>query len=116
MMTEAIATAVRNGTSLHQGELAALGVSHAEVGAYLLGIWGLPLEIVDAVLSHHGATKPGRQPTSVARAVYLADRLAHDPDIPAESLDITSFADAPGEARLAMYREMARDIVEKGPS
>lgn len=114
MMTEAIATAVRNGTSLHQGELSALGVSHAEVGAYLLGIWGLPLEIVDAVLSHHGVSSGDRVPTSVARAVYLADRLAHDPDVPTESLELGRFGDAPGEARLSTYRELAREIVENG--
>ena len=30
-----------------------LGCSHAEIGAYLLGIWGLPAPIVEAVAWHH---------------------------------------------------------------
>lgn len=30
-----------------------LGVSHAEIGAYLLGLWGLPLTIIKAVQEHH---------------------------------------------------------------
>lgn len=30
-----------------------LGTSHAEIGAYLLGLWGLPLAIIDAVAHHH---------------------------------------------------------------
>jgi putative nucleotidyltransferase with HDIG domain len=30
-----------------------LGVTHAEVGAYLLGLWGLPSEICNAVSRHH---------------------------------------------------------------
>jgi len=30
-----------------------LGVSHSEAGAYLLGLWGLPTTVVDAVASHH---------------------------------------------------------------
>jgi HD-like signal output (HDOD) protein len=29
------------------------GVSHAEVGGYLLGIWGLPYSLVEAVANHH---------------------------------------------------------------
>jgi putative nucleotidyltransferase with HDIG domain len=36
-----------------QAEQAVLGVSHAEIGAYLLGLWGLPLTIVKAVQEHH---------------------------------------------------------------
>ena len=30
-----------------------LGLTHAEVGAYLLGLWGLPDPIVEAVALHH---------------------------------------------------------------
>ena len=28
-------------------------MTHAEIGAYLLGLWGLPHPIVDAVAHHH---------------------------------------------------------------
>lgn len=31
----------------------AFGVSHAEVGGYLLGLWGLPYSVVEAVTNHH---------------------------------------------------------------
>jgi len=34
-------------------EKAAFGVSHAEVGAYLLKLWGLPFSVVEAVARHH---------------------------------------------------------------
>jgi HD-like signal output (HDOD) protein len=33
-----------------------LGVTHAELGAYLIGIWGLPDLVVESVAFHH---KPG---------------------------------------------------------
>lgn len=33
-----------------------LGTSHAEIGAYLLGLWGLPLSIISAVAQHDDAT------------------------------------------------------------
>jgi HD-like signal output (HDOD) protein len=31
----------------------AFGVTHAEVGGYLLGLWGLPYSVVEAVINHH---------------------------------------------------------------
>ena len=41
------------GKCLCQMERAAFGAAHTEVGAYLLGLWGLPTPIVEAVLWHH---------------------------------------------------------------
>lgn len=38
---------------LQEVEEAAFGVSHAEVGGYLLGMWGLPYAVVEAVTNHH---------------------------------------------------------------
>ena len=56
---------------------------YAAVGAYLLGLWGLPLDIVDAVARH---TDPGRIASSefgLAGAVHVAVALANDkePDL-----------------------------------
>ncbi len=55
-----------------------LGVSHAEVGAYLLGLWGINGLIVEAVAHHH---RPQRIPHSgfdSSAAVYLATLLADE--------------------------------------
>jgi putative nucleotidyltransferase with HDIG domain len=41
-----------------ESEYKVLNTSHAEIGAYLLGMWGLPDPIVDAIAFHH---RPGRQ-------------------------------------------------------
>jgi HD-like signal output (HDOD) protein len=30
-----------------------VGATHAQVGAYLLGLWGLPYPVVEAVALHH---------------------------------------------------------------
>lgn len=52
------------------------GVTHAEVGACLLGLWGLPAPILDIVRYHHRpdlAPEPLRMVTS---AVHVADALA----------------------------------------
>ena len=42
-----------DGLSGWHAEKMVLGVSHSEIGAYLLGLWGLPLAIIKAVQEHH---------------------------------------------------------------
>jgi HD-like signal output (HDOD) protein/CheY-like chemotaxis protein len=45
--------ATERGLPLEQVEQERLEVTHADVGAYLLGLWGLPHEIIAAVATHH---------------------------------------------------------------
>ena len=52
-----------------------IGVSHAEAGAYLLGLWNLPPKVIEAVLFHHF---PGSCPSGDFQpltAVHIADAL-----------------------------------------
>jgi len=60
---------------LVQVERERLGATHAEVGAYLLGLWGLPEPIVWAVARHH-ATPPGGSGT-LDETLQIANDLAH---------------------------------------
>ncbi len=63
------------GPPIHERERAAFGVTHADVGAYLLGLWGLPRVVVEAVSGHHDPTgigDPARDPTLAA---YVAHAL-----------------------------------------
>ena len=61
----------------HEVELEMLDVTHAEVGAYLLGLWGLPLDIVEAVAYHHQPQHTA--PTDTLMALHVADALSHAP-------------------------------------
>src|SRR5205814_1697646 len=64
-----------SGRALHEVERALLGVTHAELGGYLLGSWGLPHALVEACVSHHA---PGALPAhsfDVVAAVHVADSL-----------------------------------------
>lgn len=45
---------------------------HASLGAYLLGLWGLPLDVIDAVGTHHHPDVPGD--SGVASNVRRAER------------------------------------------
>ena len=58
-------------------EIAEFGTSHAEVGAYLLAIWGLPDPIVEAVAFHHAPSSSPCQSFSPLAAVHAADYLVN---------------------------------------
>ena len=55
----AVAIAADRKIPMIEAEREVFGVTHAEVGAYLLGLWGLPISIVEAVALHH---VPGSSP------------------------------------------------------
>jgi putative nucleotidyltransferase with HDIG domain len=51
------------------------GVTHAEVGAYLLGLWGLPAPILNIVSLHHRAHLQDEDQVTPLIAVHAADVL-----------------------------------------
>jgi len=50
---------------------------HAEVGAYLLGLWGFPNSIVEAVAFHESPSKAMAEGLSLPALLHIADRLVH---------------------------------------
>lgn len=68
----------RGGKPVHVVEQECLGVSHAEVGAYLLGLWGLPLSIVEAVAYHHSPSRATTGERSLLAMVHVADGLTNE--------------------------------------
>jgi HD-like signal output (HDOD) protein/CheY-like chemotaxis protein len=62
-------------------ELEKFGCTHAQVGAYLISIWGLPVPLVRAVAFHHCPTQAGESQFSSLTAVHAADAMisATDP-------------------------------------
>jgi HD-like signal output (HDOD) protein len=60
-----------------QAELQVFGATHAEVGAYLLGIWGLPDAIVEAVAFHHRPSASRGCGFTAVTAVHVADAIEH---------------------------------------
>ncbi|MBX7115796.1 MAG: HDOD domain-containing protein [Myxococcaceae bacterium] len=67
--------------SLSSAEFEAFaGVTHAQVGAYLLGLWGLPLSIVEAVSQHH--VTPADRQVNVPAAVAIADSIVSEVSAP----------------------------------
>jgi len=55
-----------------------LGTSHAEIGAYLLGLWGIPSLAVEAIAHHHRPTRIPHSTFDSTVAVYVADLLSDE--------------------------------------
>ncbi|MFN7967499.1 MAG: HDOD domain-containing protein [Acidobacteriota bacterium] len=98
-----------SGEAMHLVERELLGASHAELGAYLLGYWGLPFSMVEAVIHHHTPSlAPGRNHPVLA-AVHAADALlgiytCADPE---DRLDTTFLTRVGFGDQLAHWRELA---------
>ena len=68
-----LALAKKLNQPLWQTETRVLGFSHAEVGACLLGLWGLDVPIVLAVAAHHQAELALSNEVSPAKLVFEAN-------------------------------------------
>jgi putative nucleotidyltransferase with HDIG domain len=70
-----LARARELGQPLHSIEREYAGVTHAEVGAYLLTLWGLPHAIVEAVAHHHAPSRIESTGLDPVAAVHIANVL-----------------------------------------
>jgi len=61
--------------SFAEAEYLEYSTSHAEVGGYLLGLWGLPDPVVEAVACHHRPMQISGETSPVLAATYLANTL-----------------------------------------
>ncbi len=81
---------------LYKVEEREFGFSHAEIGAYLLGLWGLPYAVVEAVALHHAPNRVPHQSFDAATAVYIANLLTQE---------LNSSSPSPGENGLQSNEE-----------
>ena len=104
---------------LHTAEYNAFGISHAEIGAYLLGLWGLPDTLVEAVAYHHAPAKCQSQQFEPVVAVHLADGLWREQNTngsisePERLIDIDFLAAISLEQCLPAWREASARVTER---
>jgi putative nucleotidyltransferase with HDIG domain len=60
------------------------GASHADVGGYLLGLWGLPVPVVEAIALHHSPGKSGQKSFNPLTAVHAANAIIHEREAASE--------------------------------
>lgn len=74
-MQRAIDIARTHGIALHAAEEDVIGASHATIGAYLLGVWGLPHSVIEAVAFQHRPHRVGQERFDVLAALVTAQTL-----------------------------------------
>jgi HD-like signal output (HDOD) protein len=113
-----LAQAAEEHCPLYKVEQREYGFSHAEIGAYLLGLWGLPYILVEAVALHHGPNRVPHQYFDAVSAVYVANLLAHGLEAPSSEVPLENdietnreeLAALGVERDLAAWRAMAAEI------
>ena len=98
-------------------------VGHAAVGAYLLGVWGVPQQVVEAVAYHHQPREAPHPAFDVVAAVHIADALVREReaevsgrpgDVGHAILDEEYVRLVGAEDRLPQWRAAAVQLVKGG--
>ncbi|HUO13541.1 MAG TPA: response regulator [Verrucomicrobiae bacterium] len=71
----------KDGIKLIAAEMEVLGCSHAEIAAYLLGLWGLPEAVIDGVACHHDPSASMQTGLSTALVTHVAT-IFHEQQFP----------------------------------
>ncbi len=91
------------------------GTTHAEVGAYLFGLWGLPETIVEAVAYHHTPARCPHPGSAMLTALHVASVLAsgavgYDATPQGAEPDLEYLAGMDLAGRLPEWRELCRQM------
>lgn len=113
----ALARAKAESLPLWQLEQESFGATHADVGAYLLALWGLPNPIIEAVALHHQPARCTAQDFSSAIAVHAADVFAHNfaacnTEVPSPRLDMEYLAQSGLVERIQTWAEACKESVD----
>lgn len=114
-MATAAAAAREAQQPLFRAEQELYGITHAEVGAYLLGVWGLPYPIVEAVANHHAPERVQHPGLDAVTAVHVANALAHECETNGETilsatLNLEYLASLGLADRIEQWRESAQEL------
>ncbi len=70
--------AARGGVTFAAAEKEIFGADHASIGGYLLGLWGLPPPVVEAIAFHHHPNLNSKKTFTPLAAVHVANVFVHD--------------------------------------
>lgn len=121
-LTRTLATAREQNRPFYEVEREQQGVGHAEIGAHVLALWGLPHTVIEAVAGHHG-THWLKLPFDGVAAVYVANVLVEELEaedavvgLTPSELDLDYLERAEVAGMLAGWRELAaRQFAEDAP-
>ncbi|MFH0925428.1 MAG: response regulator [bacterium] len=95
----------------------AMGISHAEIGGYLMDLWGLPINIVKTITFHHEPSRSLSSLFSDLSAVHVANALESEQstqDVNSNSkIDLKYLINIKAVQHLTKWRELAGKIVSE---
>jgi HD-like signal output (HDOD) protein len=98
-------------------ELDFFGTTHAEIAAYLMGLWGLNYPIVEAIAFHHSPDKRTGQ-TGPLAAVHAGNAMAHEIAAPKSigrsGVDLDFMAELGLDDRVPVWQAACRELVKSG--
>ena len=90
------------------------GATHGEIGAYLLGLWGMSQDVIKVAAMHHQPLRAGDTEFTALTAVHVANALEYEgtteaDGMPAPVLDMDYLRHLGLEERIELWREARRD-------
>jgi len=116
---KAIDLSKKENLTLHEAEIRLFAATHCQVGAYLLGLWGISSDIVETVGFHHMPEQLPGQNNKILMAVYIANELTMNKngDISAEELmeklNKSYLGEMGARAHIESYIQIYRDLLER---
>lgn len=112
-----LAEAKARNMAIRDAEMAVLGVSHAEIGGYLLGLWGFEEPVVLAVARHHEPERAGKAAPLAVLLAHAANALEHElviinPQYAPHPLHMEVLAARGLADRIPEWREVCRSVLQ----
>jgi putative nucleotidyltransferase with HDIG domain len=95
---------------ISEAECGLFGTSHAEIGAYLLWLWGLPDPVAEILAMHHHPSRDADVPRAVV-AVHFANALVNCE--PERDMDLDCLSAVELESALPRWRQVYVELTEK---
>ena len=111
---EALGKARQDQIPLCEAESVVFGTTHGELGACLLGIWGLPMPIVEAVALHHYPIRFLSKQFCPLTAVHVANAIEHEvpqdgPSLLSAGVDSNYLGELELTERLDQWRNLCKE-------
>jgi putative nucleotidyltransferase with HDIG domain len=115
---QVLAAAQDNGKNLLDLEYEAFGTSHAEIGAYLMGLWRLDNAIIEAIAFHHLPARSMTQNLGLLTAVHVGNELEHEARNPSgKNIELqcnTEYLDKLEIAgRIPQWHQVCKELTER---
>jgi len=114
-----LAAAVEAPTRELEFEMLEMHASHSDVGAYLVGLWGLPNTIAEAIAYHEDPEQSKVDTFGLPAIIHVADRIAKFPDVadpraPELRLNVDYLAKNGRAGHWSKWRAICSDAIAQG--